>query len=153
MRLDIVMRGKDVGLLLGEKLPNGQGQLLFERVLIGLFGLIFALLRGFEKGVVAATQLRFQVSPDAMDGAGGGSGLLDVVLAEAMQFVFELCSEVGALQAFSEEVSLELIVLQVLADIGEALLAVLQGVDQRGENTLGLMQLCFIGSLIAPCYF
>ena len=48
--------------------------------------------------MIAAGDLGLEISPDAVDGPGGGSGLVDVVNALTMQLVFELGTEVGALE-------------------------------------------------------
>ena len=67
--------------------------------------------------------------------------LLDVGHAGAVEFVFELGAEVGALEALGEEVALEVEVLEVFADVGEAFLAVLEGADEVEENSLHLFVL------------
>ena len=51
-----------------------------------------------------------------------------------MQLVFQFCTEVGALQAFGQEVALQCVVLEVLPDIGEPLLPVLQNLDDIKQD-------------------
>jgi len=52
--LHVVVRGEDVSLLLCDELTNGQREILIENICVSFFGFIFALLCGFEEGVVAA---------------------------------------------------------------------------------------------------
>jgi hypothetical protein len=63
---------------------------------------------------------------------------LDVGHTGAVELIFELGAEVGALEALGEEEALEGDVLEVLADVGEAFLAVLEGLDEVEENCLHL---------------
>ena len=134
MALHVVVGGEDVRLLLCDQLANGQRQILVEGVGVGLLGLVFTLLGGLEEGVVAAAELGLEVSPDAMEGAGGGAGLLDVVDAVLVEDLFEIAAEAGAFEGLGEEVALQGFVLEVLADVGEALLAVEEGADERVEG-------------------
>ena len=129
-----VVGGEDVGLLGDEELADGQGQGLFEGVGVGFFGGVFALLGGDEQGVVAVGELGFEVAPDAVEGTGGGAGLFDVADAGVVEFGFEVAVEAGALEGFSEEVVFECLILKVLAEVGEALLAILEGVDDFFEH-------------------
>src|ERR1700732_5263557 len=78
---DKIVRCQHVGLLFRDHLPNRQRKILVESVSVGLFGGVFPVLSGLKQSVVSAPQLCFQVSPDAMDGSGGGAGLLDVMNA------------------------------------------------------------------------
>ena len=82
-----------------------------------------------SKLVVAADDFGFQIAPESVELSGDGAGLVDVLDAVAVQFVFEFSAEAGALQAFGEEIALKLIVLEVFADVGEAFLTVLEHVD------------------------
>lgn len=141
----VVVRGEDVGLLLGDELVNGEGEFLGEGVFVGLFGLVFPLLCCLEKGMIAAAELCLEIAPDAVDGAGGASRFLDVVLALAVELVLEFGPEVGALEGFGEEEAFEGLILEVLADVGEAPLAVLQGIDEGVEHTLDFVLLGGIG--------
>ena len=133
-----VMRGQDLLLLLDEKFADGQGEIVFESFCVGFLGFVLALFRGLEEAVIVGTELGFEVAPGAVDGAGHGAGLLYVGHAGAVEFVLELSAEVGALEAFGEEVALEGDVLEVVADIGKAFLAVLESLDEVEENSLHL---------------
>jgi hypothetical protein len=128
-----------MGLLLSDELVEGEGELLFEGVFIGLFGLILASFGGFEEGVVAAAEACFEITPDPVDGSGGSAGVVDIVLASAVEFVFEFCAEVSALERFGEEEALEGVVLEVFADVREAFLAVLEGADEGVEDAFGFV--------------
>src|ERR1700760_222840 len=55
-----------------------------------------------------------------------------------MQLVFELRAEVGAFETFSEEITLQRLVLKVLPDVGETLLPVLQDLDDVKQDPLHL---------------
>ena len=132
------MRGENLLLLLDEELADGQREVVLEGLCVGFLGFVFALLRGLEEAVVAGAELGFEVAPGAVDGAGYGAGFLDVGHAGAVEFVLELGAEVGALEAFGEEEALEGDVLEVVADIGKAFLAVLEGLDEVEENSLHL---------------
>ena len=77
--------------------------------------------------MVSAAQLGLQVAPGAMEGSGGRAGLLDVMDAVLMKNLFEVSAEAGAFERLGQEVALQRLVLQVIADVGEALLAILQG--------------------------
>ena len=129
MVADVVVRGEDVGLLGGEELLDREREGLLEGVGVGLLGGVFALLGGDEKLVIATDDLGLDVAPDAVEGAGGSAGLLYVMHAGVMELAFEVGAEAGAVEAFGEEVPLELRVMEMLADVGEALLAVLEAVD------------------------
>jgi hypothetical protein len=130
MRFDVIVRVEDVGVLFGEKLAERQGEFLVEGILVDLLGLVFALLGGGEEGVVVGTEeLGFEVAPGAVESAGGGAFLVDVVDAVAVEFVFEFSAEVGAFERLGEEVAFEGFVLEVVADVGKALLAVFEDVD------------------------
>jgi len=129
MIADVVVRGEDVRLLGGEELLDGERERLLEGVGVSLLGGVFALLGGDEELVVAVDDLGLDVAPNAMEGSGGGAGLLHVMHAGMVELVFEFGAEVGALEAFGEEVALELGILEVLSDVSEALLAVLEAVD------------------------
>jgi hypothetical protein len=76
-----------------------------------------------------------------VDCAGDGAGFLDVGHAGAVQFVFKLGAEVGALEALGQEEALEGDVFEVIANIGKAFLAVLEGLDEVEENSLHLFVL------------
>lgn len=134
-----------MGLLLSDELVEGEGELLFEGVFVGFFGFILASLGGFEEGVVAADQPGLEITPDAMDGARRGAGHVDVMLASAVEFVFEFCAEVSALKRFGEEEALEGVVLEVFADVREAFLAVLEGADEGVEDAFGFVLFSGVG--------
>ena len=59
----------DVGLLRGQELADLAGQVLFQGILVGLLGGVFALFGSFKQGVIAAAELGFQVAPGAMESA------------------------------------------------------------------------------------
>lgn len=135
---DVVVRVDDVRLLGGEELAEGQRKFLLERVLVDFPGVVFALLCSGEERVIAAAEIGFEVSPGAMQSASCGAGLADVGHAGAMQFAFELGTEVGSLEAFGEEVALHGFVLEVLADVGETFLTVLERFDDVEKDTFSL---------------
>ena len=135
---DEVMRGEDLLLLLNEEFADWQGEIAIESFFVGLLGFVLTLFGGLEKTMITGAEFGFEVAPGAVDGAGDGAGFLDVGHAGAMEFVFELGAEVGAFEALGEEETLERDVLQVVADIGKAFLAVLEGLDEVEENTLHL---------------
>ncbi len=95
MGADEVVGHADVGLLGGEELLDGQRQGLREGVVVGLLEGVFALLGGDEEGVVAVGEAGLEVAPDAVEGAGGGAGLVDVVDAGVVELVFEVAVEAG----------------------------------------------------------
>ena len=136
-----VVRGEDLLLLLDEEFADGEREIVLEGLRIGLFGLVFALLGGLEEAVITGAELGFEVAPGAVDRSGDGAGLLDVRHAGAVELVLELGAEVGALEAFGEEEAFEVDVLEMVADIGKALLAVLQSLDEVEENSLHLFVL------------
>jgi hypothetical protein len=144
MAFHIIMRGEDVGLLLCDQLANWKRKILVESIGVGFLGLIFTLFRRLEKSVVTASEFGFQVSPDTMQGASGGAGFLDVVYAVLMENLFEIAAEAGTLERFGEEVSLQRVVLQVLADICEAFLAIEEGTDERIKGELHFVLLACI---------
>ena len=128
-------------LLLGNELADGQGEILIERVSVCLFGFVLALLGGFEESVVAAAELGFEVTPNTVKGASGSAGLFYVVDAVLMEDLLEITAEAGALEGFGQEIALESVVFEVLADVSETLLAVEEGADKRVERTLHFMLL------------
>jgi hypothetical protein len=81
--------------------------------------------------VVAAAELGLEVAPDAVEGAGGGARLLDVVDAVLVEDLFEVAAEACALEGFGQEVALESFILEMFADVGEALLAVEKNADDE----------------------
>ena len=129
-------------LLLADELVKRQWEILLERVFIGLFGFVFALFSSLKKGVLATAEFGFDVPPDAVNGACGGAGLFDVVFPLAVELVFKLRAEVGALERFGEEETLEGVVLEVLADIGKTLLTILERADEGVEYAFGFVLLC-----------
>jgi hypothetical protein len=139
MTLHVVMRGENVCLLFGDELTDGEREVLVERVGVGLFGFVLALLGCFEEGVVAASELRFEISPYTMYCAGGGAGLFDVVNAVLMEDLLEVAAKAGAFEGFGQEIALESVVFEVLADVGEALLAVEEAADESVERALHFM--------------
>ena len=50
---------------------TGRGSVLIEHVCVGFLCFVFTLFGGLKEGVVAATQLSFQIAPRAMEGARG----------------------------------------------------------------------------------
>lgn len=136
MALHVIVRGEDVGLLLCDELADGERKILIESVGVGLLGLVFALFGSLEEGVVAAAELGFQVSPDAVEGAGGRPGLFDVVYTVLMENLLQVAAEAGALERFGEEVTFESVVFQMFADVGKAFLAVEKGADEGVESAL-----------------
>ena len=133
-----VMRDENLLLLLDEELANWQRKVMLQSLCVGFLGFILTLFGGPEETVVAAAEFGFKVAPGAVDGAGDGAGLLDVGHAGAVKLVLEFGAEVGALEALGEEVALEGDVLEVVADIGKAFLAVLEGLYEVEENCFHL---------------
>jgi hypothetical protein len=123
-----------MGLLLGDELADGQRKILVEGVSVGFLGCIFALLGGLEKGVVSSSELGLEISPGAVEGSGGGARLFDVVDAVLVEDFFKVAAEACTLEGLGEEVTLQGLIFDVLADIGEALLAVEEGADKRVES-------------------
>ncbi len=136
---DEAVGGEDLLLLLDEEFADGEGELVIEGLLIGLLGFVLAIFGGLEEAVIAAAELGFEVAPGAVECAGDGTGLLDVGHAGAVEFIFQLGTEVSALEALGEEEALEGDVLEVVADIGKAFLAVFEGLDEVEENGLHLL--------------
>src|SRR5882757_9828198 len=95
MVADVVVRSEHVGLLLSDQLAHGQGEILLERVGVGLLGSVFLFLGSLKEGMVSAAQLCFQVAPGAMESAGGGAGLFHVMHAVLMEHLFQIASEAG----------------------------------------------------------
>jgi hypothetical protein len=124
MPADKTVRGKNVSLLFGDELAHRQRQILIEYVSIGLLGLVFALFGGLKKGMVAAAEFGFQVSPYAMESARCGAGLLDVVNAILVKNLLEISAEACALQRFGQEIAFQRLVLQVFADVSKAFLTI-----------------------------
>jgi len=123
-------------LLLRHQLPNWQGKILPKCVGIGFFGSVFALLGCLQQGMVSAAQLCFQIAPHPVESPRCRAGLLDVMDAVLVKHLFQVASEARALQRFSQEIALQRLVLQMFADIGKALLAVQESVDQGVEGML-----------------
>jgi hypothetical protein len=86
--------------------------------------------------MVAATEFGLEVSPDALEGANGCAGLLDVVNAVLVEDLLEVATEAGSFQRLREKVALKGFVFQMVADVGEAFLAVEKGADEGVESAL-----------------
>ena len=129
-------------LLLRQQLPQRQRKILIQAHPHSLLGNILALLRGIEQRVVAAAQLRLQIAPHAMDCARRRAGLFDIMYARAMQLILQLGAEVRAFQRLRQKVALQRLVFQVFANIGKALLTVLQDVDNRLQNAVPSRSVC-----------
>ena len=84
--------------------------------------------------MVSAAKFGFQVAPDAMERPDRCASFIDVVDAILVEHLFEIAAEAGSLERFGQEVALQRLVLQVFADVGEALLAVLKSVDERAAG-------------------
>src|SRR5579875_3785530 len=66
---DVVVGGLHVGLLRGQKLTDGERQVVLERLFVGVLGDVLALLGGGEQLVIAAgAKVRFEVAPHTMHG-------------------------------------------------------------------------------------
>jgi hypothetical protein len=129
-----VMRCEDVGLLLCKQLANRQRKFLIESVLVGLFGFVLSLFRGFEKGMIATAQSGFEVRPNAVECSGSCTRLFDVMYAVLVKDLFEVSAKACTLERFGEEITLESFIFQVVANVREALLTVLKCVDERFER-------------------
>lgn len=130
----MVVRGDDVLLLGDEELLDWERERLFEGVGVGLLGYVFTLFGDGEDFVVALDDAELYVAPGAMESAGDGAGLLHVVDASVVEFGLEFAAEAGALEGFSYKELLEVRVLEMLGEIGKALLAVFEGVDDVLED-------------------
>lgn len=93
---------------------------VFEGFFVGFFSCVFSLFGRFEKGVVAAAEVGFEVAPDAVDGSGSGSA--DVIRLAGVRAVFglELGGEGAAGLRFLHEEGLGGGVFEMLTDVGEA---------------------------------
>ena len=84
--------------MFSEQLTNGQREILLQRTLVSILCPILALLRHYQKGMIAAAQLGLEVTPYAMQLSGYSAMLLNVVNAILVQHLFQVTSEVRTLQ-------------------------------------------------------
>jgi hypothetical protein len=71
-----------------------------------------------------------------VEGADSSAGFLDVVNAVLVKKLLQVAAEAGALEGFGEEIALEGVVFEMLADVCEAFLAVEEGTDEGVESEL-----------------
>jgi hypothetical protein len=131
---NVVVGSDDVLLLGDEKLLDGERERLLEGIGVGLLGYVFTLLGDGEDFVVALDNAELDVAPGAMKGTGKGAGLFHVVNTRVVKFALEVAAEASALERFGYEELLEMRVLKMLGEIGEALLAIFEGVDDVLED-------------------
>ena len=104
-----------------------------------------ALFRRLEQSVVSAAQLRLQVSPGALKSADRRTGLFDVMDPILVKDLFEIAAEARSLQRLCQEVALQCLVFQMIADFGEALLAIQERADEFARASS--ISFCFPASV------
>jgi hypothetical protein len=136
---------QDVGLLLSQYLADRQGEILVQGVCIRLFGGIFAILCRCQQSVIAAAKFSFQIPPNAVNGAGSGSGFIDIMNSILMENLFEIAAKARSLQGFGKKVPLEGLILQVFAYFRESLLAIDESADDSSQGKMHLIALVSVG--------
>jgi hypothetical protein len=132
---DVVVRSDDVLLLGDEELLDRKRERLFESIGVSLLGYVFTLLGGGEDFMVALDDGELDVAPGAVESACDGTGFLHVMKAGVVKFGLEVATEAGALERLGDEELLQVRVLEVLGEVGEALLAVFQHAGEVLEDT------------------
>jgi hypothetical protein len=87
------MGSSDVRLLPYKDLANrAVDVLIFKGFLVSLLGRILALFRGFQKRVIAATQMSLYIAPDAVNATGGSATDVFSDPCGMLQFVLKFCT-------------------------------------------------------------
>jgi hypothetical protein len=100
------------------------------------------LLSGLEEGVIAAFELGFEFGPCATESGGDGTAFCDVVDTFVVKDGFEFATELCAEERFIEEVEPERGVLEFLANLPEAFLAVDEAIDDGAEGVFKIEERC-----------
>ena len=125
-----VVYSKDMGLLLCNQLANGQWEVLVEYIGVSLLGFILTLFGSLKQSVVSATQFGFHVSPGALKSPYSRARFFYVMDAVLVKDLFKVATEACPLQRFGQEVTFQRLVLEVLANVSKALLAIKKSADQ-----------------------
>ena len=131
---DEVVRGLDVGGLVGQEFTDGEREFLVERVGVGLLGDVLALLGRLQQAVIAAAELVLEFTPAAMKGATDASLLLDVVDTFLVENGFEVAAETGAGQGFFEKATFQGWIFEFIADFLKTFLTVDEAFDDGAEG-------------------
>jgi hypothetical protein len=130
---DVIVEKFNASCLREQGLAHREGKLLLQSLVIGLDGRVLFLLRGLHQRPIAATEFGFDLGPNAIEFAGDGFALSDITDALVVKDGFEVAAKFGANQRFIEEVELESGVLEFLADLPQACLAVDEAIDDGAE--------------------
>src|ERR1700721_2590663 len=84
--------------------------------------------------MIAASEVRLEVAPRAVNRAAHGALFLHIMDAFLMQYRFQFSAELGTLQRLGREIFPEGFVLEVLADLLEALLPINGALDPIAER-------------------
>ena len=84
---NFVVRFENMRLLFTQQLRDISGQCFVQGFRIHFLGFVLSLFCSFQQRMVAAAQLRFQVSPDAVNGTSRSTTLFDVVHSQTMELV------------------------------------------------------------------
>ena len=66
---DEVVGSDDLGLLLVEKLADGEGEVVLQGLGVGFDGFVLALFGRFEDAVISGAEFGFEIAPGAVDGS------------------------------------------------------------------------------------
>jgi hypothetical protein len=87
------MGSSDVRLLPYKDLANrAVDVLIFKGFLVRLLGRVLALFRGFQKRVIAATQMGFNITPDPVNATGGSTTDVFSDPCGMPKFVLKFCT-------------------------------------------------------------
>jgi hypothetical protein len=91
--LHIIVRLLDMRVLSCQELVNRQRRSLLQRILICPLRGVLTLLGGFQQRVIAASQMRLNVAPGAVNRTAYTAALLRVLAALAIQQSLQLAPE------------------------------------------------------------